>query len=303
MEFHDLEVFVAVTKEKSFSRAAQRIYRTQPAVSLAIRRLEDELTGTLFDRSSKEPVLTDLGHLLYQYAEELLNIRGQIKPAVEALKNVQRGRVRIGANEIGAIFLVPHIIAYRKTYPEVKIEVIRLRSRDIPHEIINRNIDLGIISYEPTEAPLRSEMVYEDQLSLIVYPTHRFAKKKKIKFRDLKDEVFAAHFVKASFRDQIIDLFRQEDIPLKTEVELPTIEAIKKYVKMEEAIALIPRMCVETELKNKEFFEITVPELSVLRRQLRITYLEGKGQSHAAEAFITCLQSGTSLASAKKKSK
>lgn len=289
MEFHDLEVFVAVTREKSFSRAAQRIYRTQPAVSLAIRRLEEELEGSLFDRASKEPVLTDLGHLLYRYAEELLNIRAQVLPAVQALKNIKRGRIRVGANEIGAIYLVSHIIAYRKIYPDVKIEVIRMRSRDIPYEIINRNLDLGIVSYVASESQLVSQEVFEDRLSLIVYPSHRFAKRRKVAFRDLQDEVFAAHFVKASFRDQIIELFHKENIPLQTEVELPTIEAIKKYVKMEEAIALIPRMCVETELNNQEFYEVHVPELAHLSRTLRITHLEGKGSSHAARAFIEML--------------
>ncbi|MCI5073081.1 LysR family transcriptional regulator [bacterium] len=291
MEFHDLEVFVVVTQEKSFSRAAKKIFRTQPAVSLAIRRLEEEMGGAVFDRASKEPILTDIGRILYEYARELLNLRNQVIPAVEELKSLKRGIIRIGSNETGAIFLLPHIIEYRKQFPDIKVEVLRFKSRMIPDEIMKRNIDLGIIGYDPKDPHLSAPIVYEDHLSLVVYPSHKFAKKKKVNIKDLAGETFAAHFVRASFRDQIISLFEKKGVPLNIDVELPTVEAIKQFVEMKQAVAMVPSMCIESEVRSKRLVDVEVSEIKAIQKKLRAVHIKGKTHtSFAARAFISILQ-------------
>lgn len=286
MEFHDLEVFTVVTKEKSFSKAARKLFRTQPAISLSIRRLEDEIGWPVFDRSTKEPALTDTGRVLYDYAEKLLNLRGQIRPKLEELRNVETGRVRIGANEIGAMFLLAHIVEFRKRYPKVKIEVIRAQSKEIPHEIQNRNLDLGIVSYDVRETELASTTVYEDRLILVVYPAHPLAKVKQVPLKRLGEEVFAAHNVDSKFRSRIIQIFQKAGIPLQMPVELPTIESIKKFVQMKQALALVPKMCIQGELERRELIEVKVPEIETMHKSLKVVYLKGQGTSFAARAFI-----------------
>jgi DNA-binding transcriptional LysR family regulator len=99
MEFSQLEFFVTVVEEGSFSKAAERVYRTQPAVSIAIRRLEEEIGAPLFERSQKTPALTEVGELVYDYAKRILALRNQTFDVVAELKTLERGRVRIGANE------------------------------------------------------------------------------------------------------------------------------------------------------------------------------------------------------------
>src|SRR6267142_5754940 len=105
MEFSQLEFFVTVAEEGSFSKAAVRVYRTQPAVSIAIRRLEEEIGAPLFDRSQKSPTLTDAGELVYDYAQRILSLRDQAQNVVSELRSLQRGRVRIGANESTSLYI------------------------------------------------------------------------------------------------------------------------------------------------------------------------------------------------------
>lgn len=286
MEFHDLEVFTVVTKEKSFSKAARRLFRTQPAISLSIRRLEDEIGSAVFDRSTKEPSLTDIGRLLFEYAEKLLNLKNQIKPKLQELKNIEIGKIRIGANEIGAIFLLPHIIEFRKNYPKIRIEVIRSQSKDIPYEIQNRALDVGIVSYDVKEQDLASTVVYQDRLCLVVYPSHPLAKLKQVSLKKLGQEVFAAHNVDSKFRSKIIQVFEKNGIPLNIAVELPTIESVKKFVMLKQALALVPKMCIESELDRKELLEVKVPEIEIMNKDLRAVYLKAEGSSFAAKAFI-----------------
>ncbi len=286
MEFHDLEVFIAVIGEKSFSKAAKRVFRTQPAVSLSIRRLEEELGGDLFDRASKEPILTDLGELLLNYAKQIIHVRDQIRPAVMELKNLERGMIQIGANEIGVIFLLPHILAFQKKYPHIKIEVYRSHSRDIPTELVNRKIDLGIIGYDLKDDEIDTSVVYEDYLTLVVYPSHPLAKKKMVSLKQLANEVFVLHIVESTFRSRMIKLFESAKITLDSQVALPTIESIKKYVQMGQAISIVPRMSIETELSAGRLVEVVVPEIKAMRKKLRIAKLKTLSTSQSANAFL-----------------
>src|SRR5260370_26494045 len=140
MEFSQLEFFVTVVEEGSFSKAALRVYRTQPAVSIAIRRLEEEIGAPLFERSQKTPMLTEVGALVYDYAKRILSLRDQTFGAVSELSSLQRGRVRIGANESTSLYLLPHLIlAYRALHPNIMVEIFRNTSEHLPREVLDRN--------------------------------------------------------------------------------------------------------------------------------------------------------------------
>ncbi len=290
MKLHELEVFLAVAREKSFSRAAKVLFRTQPAVSLAIRRLEAELGETLFDRSGKEATLTDAGEVLLDYAARLVNLREEIRPALAELHNLERGRVRVGANETGALYLLPLIARYRRLHPQVTVEIVRSLARSIPQELHKRNLDLGVLSYRPEDKQLASVVVYRDRLSFIVYPTHRLARRRRVSIRELGQETFAAHNVWSPYRERVLRTFEKYRVPLHMDVELPTVESIKKLVQMRQAVALVPRMCIEDELEKKLLVEVEVPELHV-ERTLRVVYRRGEPLSHAARAFLTVVAS------------
>src|SRR3954463_3605600 len=178
LDLHTLQVFRAVATEKSFSRAAVKLARTQPAVSLAIQRLEAQMGGSLIDRTGKELRLTDAGNLLLDYARRFDNLRDELGVALAELRDNTAGRLTIGANESTTLYLLPHLARYRRRYPRVKLQVRRSQSSRIPIELLEGDLELGVISYQPQDDRLISRVIYTDHLAFIVSPQHRLAKKK-----------------------------------------------------------------------------------------------------------------------------
>src|SRR5918992_385986 len=136
MDINQLEVLVAVAREQSFSRAAQALHRTQPAVSQAIRRLESEIGESLFDRSSKDGTLTAAGRVLHEFWQQMINLRQSAQAAVKELKDLQRGKLALGANEYTVMYLLPVLPVFRARHPHIKVEVKRSLASRIPAEIL-----------------------------------------------------------------------------------------------------------------------------------------------------------------------
>src|SRR6266700_6185351 len=146
LDLGELQVFLMVAKEGSFSRAVERLYRTQPAISLAIRKLEDSLGQPLFVRGARPVRLTDAGTLLKDYAERLINLRDEVKKGLSELEGLKRGELSLGVNESSIHALLPALAKFREKHSGVQVRVHRLFSRDIPHEVLNYRLDLGAIS-------------------------------------------------------------------------------------------------------------------------------------------------------------
>ena len=151
MDLAELRVFLAVAAERSFSRAAIKLHRTQPAVSQAIRRLEDELGERLFDRSSKDGMLTDAGDVLLDYAQRLMRLSEEATTSVRELRDLRRGRVLIGANEAAVHSLLPLIAAFRQDHEHIQIDVRRVHARQIGAEVLQRNLDFGVLAFQPSD--------------------------------------------------------------------------------------------------------------------------------------------------------
>jgi DNA-binding transcriptional LysR family regulator len=297
MEFSQLEFFVTVVEEGSFSKAALRVYRTQPAVSIAIRRLEEEIGSPLFERSQKTPTLTDAGKLLYDYAKRILALRDQAFNVVAELKTLRRGRVRIGANESTSLYLLPQLILeYRALHPEVMLEIFRHTSERLPREVLDRNVDFALLAYEPIDDELESFPVLRDELVLITYPEHPLAKLESVRVEQLGDEPFLAHNVKTGSRHKVMETFAQHHTPLNITLELATVETIKRFVQLKIGLAFVPRMCVADELERGSLVSVPVEDLSYVRT-LWVTHRHGMTFSHAAAAFLAVLQdhAGTHL--------
>ncbi len=251
MEFSQLEFFVTVVEEGSFSKAALRVYRTQPAVSIAIRRLEEEIGAPLFERSQKTPVLTDAGELLYDYAKRILSLRDQTFNVVAELKSLRRGRVRIGANESTSLYLLPQLILeYRALHPDVMVEIFRQSSERLPREVLDRNVDFALMAFEPVDGDLESFPVLRDELVLITHPEHSLAKLTSVTVEELGNEPFLAHNVKTGSRYKVMETFAQHHTPLNITLELATVETIKRFVQLKIGLAFVPRMCVSEELER-----------------------------------------------------
>lgn len=289
MELSQLDTFLAVAAEGSFSRAGKKLLRTQPAISLALKRLESELGEKLIDRSSKELVLTDAGRLVLDYGRRLYNVRRELRNALSELRDKQAGKLTIGANESTALYLITHIEDFRRLYPKVKVEIRRSLSSQIPEEVLAGTLDLGAISYQPVGAELTSTVIYHDALVLVVSPEHRLAGRGEVSIQELGMETFIAHNVLSPFREKVLEVFEQHDVPLHMDVEMPTIETIRKLVQRNLGVAFVPKMCVEQELASELLVEVGVKEIHV-ERKIRLVQPARRALSYAGQAFLTVVR-------------
>ncbi|HEY6413109.1 MAG TPA: LysR family transcriptional regulator [Edaphobacter sp.] len=289
MDLIQMETFLAVAEERSFSRAAARLHRTQPAVSQAIAKLEGELGEVLFERSSRDGTLTDAGEVLREYAAKLLNLRNEATGALTELRALHRGRLNMAANEYTCLYLLPLLDEFRRQNPRIKLAVQRSLASRISDEVLMHSVELGVLSFRPDDAQLKSMVVYRDEMAFVVNPKHPLASADKVSIRQLGAQNFIAHNISSPQRLKVIQTFKRHKTPLQMGVELPSLEAIKRFVEMGNGVALVPGLTVRTELQSGALVRVHVPELQI-ERKLRLVYRRQASLSHAALAFLKVVE-------------
>jgi DNA-binding transcriptional LysR family regulator len=292
MELTPLRVFVTVANERSFSRAAEKLGRTQPAVSLALQRLESELGEKLFDRSARDVVLTDAGRTVLEFARRFQNLESELSNAILELRDHSAGTLAIGANESTGLYLLKYIEKYRRLYPRIKVQVRRGFSSRIPGEIADGNLELGVISYQPRDERLEATVIYTDALVFVVSPKHRLAGRTDVPISELGNEIFIAHNVLSPYREIVLRSFHERGVKLNMDVEMPTVETIRWMVERDLGVAFLPRMCVEQEIAEKTLVSVRVPEIDV-ERKIYLVQPSRRAVSYAAEAFLQLVLGGT----------
>ena len=285
MTVEDLRVFATVAAERSFSRAAKKLRRTQPAVSQAIRRLEDITSERLIDRSSRDGTLTDAGELLLSYAQRIIRLLEEAAVGVGELRDIQKGRVVIGANEAGVHALLPLLSAFRAHHPGVLVDVRRIHSRLIAQEVLLRGVDCGVMTFLPPEKELQTIPLWTDELVLLVKPDDPLAKRKQITMEEMGRQTIIAHNDPSPARDKVLRLYEQRHAALNIRLSLPSLDSIKRAVEMGLGVALLPRRIALSEISRGQLAAVMVPELRS-PRQVRLVYRKDVNLSHAARAFL-----------------
>jgi DNA-binding transcriptional LysR family regulator len=289
MELVQLETFLAVAEERSFSRAAARLHRTQPAVSQAIAKLEQELGEVLFERTSRDGTLTDAGEVLREYALKLLNLRTEASGALTELRELHRGKLTLAANEYTCLYLLPLLDEYRRQNPRIKLAVQRALASRISDEVLMHSVEIGVLSFKPDDPQVKSIVVYRDELAFVVNPDHALAKVGEVAIRQLGGQNFIAHNIPSPQRQKVIQAFKRHKTRLQMGVELPSIEAIKRFVAMGNGVALVPGLTIRSELESGALVQVKVPELQ-MERKLRLVYRKQASLSHAAMAFLKVVE-------------
>jgi DNA-binding transcriptional LysR family regulator len=192
-------------------------------------------------------------------------------------------------NESSIHALLPAFAKYRKLYPHIKISVLRVSSRGIPEALLNYKLDLGVVTYVPQRTRLVAMPFFADRLTFVVNPGHRLAKRRVVDITDLGGEVFVAHIVDSQHRWKVIQLFEKHRVPLNRQVELPTIESIKRFVEMGMGVAIVPGMCVRHEVEDGRLAEVRIRQLNIPRR-LYLVYRRNEKLNHAADALLGLLR-------------
>jgi DNA-binding transcriptional LysR family regulator len=288
MELMKLEMFIAVVEEGSVRRASERVFRTQPAVSIAIRRLEEEIDSPLFDRSKRcEYRLTQVGETLYTYAKRMLSLRSETMSAIEDVCNLRLGGLRIGANEVFSLYLLPQLAhAYSKQNPGIRMEIKCEGSESLLADLKDRKLDLALLPFKPVDRELEAKFIARDELVLIANPRHRFASKGHIDIENVSGEPFLAMEMSqsSSWHKEITDAFMGLKTPLNVIVENAPVEAIKKMIAIGLGIGFVPLMCVREEQTRGE---LTVIKIDEFHHEHSVWLVRRRAvQSHAVKAFV-----------------
>jgi DNA-binding transcriptional LysR family regulator len=290
MHLQDLNVFVMVATERSFSKAAKKLHRTQPAVSQAIHRIEEELGDRLFDRSSRNGALTEAGVLLREHAVRLLRMAAEAEAAVRELQQVRRGRVLIGANEAAVHSVLPMVQRFAEAHPNAQVEVRRVPSRQMATELLQRTLDFGVLTFQPPEKGLQSISLGSDELVMLAHPNHPLATRKRVTIEEVGREVVIAHNDPSPTRERVLRLYERRHAPINIQIALPSLDGIKRAVEMGVGVAVLPRRCALTEIARGQLAAVKVPELGP-SRAVRLIFRRSGEMSHAADAFLEVVRS------------
>ncbi len=289
MDFDQLTTFLEVAKIGNFSRAGQKLFRSQPAVSAQIKQLEQEYGEKLLDRVGKTVRLTPAGEVLLEYARGLLRLRDESLRAVVDQGATPRGVLAIGANEATCLYVLPEYFAeYNRLYPAVQISIYRNFSRKILQRIEEGGIDVGIVTM-PVKSPiLKTHSVFRDRVMLMVGPQNPLAKKKSVSI----DEVAAQPliFPRTGFTRRVLDkLFQPYRQSLRVTMELPSVGMIKRFVAAGLGVSLISSTFAADYAADgrAKLLEIEGVELY---RELGLVYRRDRSLPLAATAFIDLLR-------------
>jgi len=289
MDFDQLATFVYVAKLKSFSRAGQKVFRSQSAVIAQIRQLEQAYRAKLLDRSAKSVELTPAGQVLFEYAEKLLRLRDESVQGVADRGDIVQGRVVFGANEATCLYLLPDIFAeFQRKYPMVHVSIYRNFSHKILQRVEDGTVDVGIVTL-PTKSPnLKVHHIYKDRMRFMVSTHNPLAHKGKVTL----DEVAAQPqiFPRTGYTRQVLDkLFRPYRSRIQVTMELPSIGMIKRFVAADVGVSLISESFAKDQVKAGEVKLINVEGVELFR-ELGLVYRRDRSLPRAAQALIAMIR-------------
>lgn len=287
MEFKQVECFVAVARKKSFSRAADALFMTQPAVTISVQKLEKELGITLFDRKTRKITLTEGGEIFYRYALEMINIFARAEHSLNEYKNNIEGMLEICASTIPEQYLLPYLArAFKELYPLVRFSISHKDSREVAEEILSGKINIGFVGAKFADDSLEYIDFYADRLVLITSPEKSFAAGPVSITSLLGEDVVLREegsgtrllFEKALKEKELsISMFRSQAIN-------ESLEAIKKMVALGVGISFVSAIAVKNEVASGQLKHYEIEDLD-LKRHFSLVYCNNRCLSPIEEKF------------------
>ena len=285
MDFDQLETFLEVAKLSSFSRAAERRFRTQPAISAQIRALEEEVGAKLLDRSGGKVAITAAGKVFQKYAEDTLEQRRVVLIALAEMHRVPRGEIVVTANEGTCLHILPEVFAeFKRQYPSVAVSVKRLEHAKILEAVIENSCDFGVVSMPVPDKRLTVVPIHRDELIVITAPDHPLAGRKRATVAEVLESPLLLPKLGRT-RDALEAIFDERRLKPTISMELDSSELLKRFVAVGVGVGFIARSNVVEDLKAKVLAAVTLVDASI-QRDLALVFRKDKALSRAALAFI-----------------
>lgn len=285
MDFDQLNTFLEVARHNSFSRAAEKCFRTQPAISAQIRALEEDVGTRLFDRTGGKVSLTAAGKVFLKYAEEALEEKKAIITTLAEMERIPRGEIVVSANEATCLHILPEVFAqFKKQYPNVAVSVIRAERARILETVNDNTVDFGVVSMPVDDNRLTVVAIHRDELVLILPPAHPLARKRSVTLAEVVSYPLLLPKVGRT-RDSIEELFHERRLKPNISMELDSSELLKRFVAADVGIGFIARSNVLEDVKAKALMAISIQEAHI-KRDLALIFRKDKALSRAALAFI-----------------
>src|SRR5947207_9040972 len=302
MDFDQLETFLEAARLSSFSRAAEKRFRTQPAISAQIRALEEEIGARILDRSGGKVSITAAGKLFQKYAEDTLDARKAVLTAIAETERVPRGEIVVGANEGTCLHILPEVFAhFKKQYPDVAVNIKRSDYAKVLESVIDNSVDFGVVSMPVTDNRLTAVLIHRDELVLIAPPRHPLAKLKAASAKDIAQYPLVMPKV-GHTRDALDDLFHEHKLKPRYAMELDSSELLKRFVAADVGVGFISRSNVQEDVKANVLAIVPLADTQI-RRDLALVFRKDKALSRAALAFIDIavkIKTADSVASGKR---
>jgi len=289
MDLYQLRGFYEIARERSFTRAAEKLFLTQPAISLQIKALEGEFGEILLDRKRRQISLTVAGEVLFDHVQHIFAHIEAAKNEIAALREELRGRLVIGTSDTNCTYILPSVLAqYRQSYPGVELDIRNRMSPEVASLVAADEVDLGLVTLPVKHRDLVEEFLFERREVLICRPDHALGKRKSISLKQVVEYPLLA-LERGSTSRQLLDrAFAERDLHPQLSMELGGIEVMKRFVEIDLGVALVPQAAVEVEVERGSLHALRVRELST--RQVGLVEHRGRSRSPAAKAFVEILQ-------------
>jgi DNA-binding transcriptional LysR family regulator len=294
IDFRHLETFCRVAALKSFSRAADDLFLTQPTVSGHILSLERSLSLRLFDRTSREIRLTKAGEMFLRYASKILTVRKDLLNALSEFSQGIRGELSLGASTIPGEYLLPRLMGdFKRAHPRLTLSLKISDTKDIVQELLQGHIEFGLIGAKVDHPSLHYEKFEEDEIIVIAPCGHPLTRKRSVGFEDLLKEPWIIREEGSGTQMAVEKVLRKKGKSLKdfnVAIEMGSTSSVKEGVKAKLGLAFISRRAVEEELNRNLFTSITLEELESISRQIYIVSQRRKTVSPAGMEFLRFLK-------------
>lgn len=289
MDFGQIEAFLQVAQHRSFSRAAEVLQLTQPSITARIQALERELGEELFERGGRGVRLTDAGAAFRPYSERILQTLQEGRDAVEEVRNIQLGSLRVGSAITISTYVLPKILQqFSHAYPGVDVFIRTGRSEQVLSMLLADEVHLGLVR-SLANADVETVDLYDDEIVLVAPPDHRFAASRRARVADAAGEPIVLFDRGSSYYGLINNFFRQAGVIPNVAMELDSLEATKRMVEEGLGIALIPLVTVERELSAGTLVKVDLADAEPMKRPISLIYRRHRKRPRTVQAFIDTL--------------